>query len=278
MEIRDLISTMNYTLNELHSKRTNSKREDVFSEFMAENEAQPEETHENSPASVSMIADNGVKSTLMLGRLESQKAQESPQSRFTAEELQAWHGWGSVHAPEGMRWCTTGQEISECLYEGTTIKNGVKSHDAYYRTEYIVSAYYDETSPEDAPVMYVHYDYVQSEKADKDILLKIDVNSVDPSNATYDEMLALVGYIYRDDPQSVEAGEAQDVLDKTTIYMEIDGIDWRNGAHDYRGWLGEFSRRNHNYPDPSNQRDAEVADILLDYLKDYPRGSGKAQG
>ena len=101
--------------------------------------------------------------------------------------------------------------------------------------------------------------------------IKIEVSKVNPSNATYEEMIALVGYIYRDDPMG--ASEASFAVDMAREAMQADGLDWQNGSHDYTSYyISEFVRHYKEY-DPEL---SEAADILLDYLKDYPRGSDEA--
>ena len=257
--------------------KKNSNRENLFSKLAAEDNSLPENQQPENLAPASTIADNGVKSALMTARLnsqnEAQKTQEKETFGFTAEELQAWHG--GCHAPEGLRWVATGKEISEYLGSSVTMQNGVEHHEHHSRTDYNVYAFYDENSPEDAPVVYVYYNKAWAENAEQDKIVKIDVNSVDPSNATYDEMLALVGYIYRDD--EIGMSKAMNAVDIAALYMEDDGLDWRNGANDYTGYyLHEVVRRNKDYPNPANQELAKAAENLLEYLKDYPRGSDKA--
>ncbi|MBQ6982053.1 MAG: hypothetical protein IJQ15_06440, partial [Synergistaceae bacterium] len=97
--------------------------------------------------------------------------------------------------------------------------------------------------------------------------IKIEVSKVNPSNASYKEMIALAGYIYRDDPKA--AFEACEAIDMAREAMQADGLDWQNGTHDYTSYyLPEVVRRYKEY-DPEL---SEAADILLEYLKDYPRG------
>ena len=272
MEIRDLISTMNYTLNDLHSKRTNDKKQEVFSGLMAENEALPEDTHEDSPAVGSMIADNSVKSTLMLGRLASQGTGASSIVKLPEEVNTAWD---NGIPPEGLRFVNA---------DGVVFSGGTKKYDDYFNVyytdgaehDYQFAALYDENSAEDNPIMYLRISEWGSSSVfrglKRDEVIKVEVNKVDPSNATYEEMIALAGYIYRDDPKG--ASEACDAIDMARFYMEADGLDWQNGSHDYMSYyLPEVVRRNKDYPNPANQVIAEAAEDLLEYLKDYPRGA-----
>ena len=276
MEIQNLISTMNYTLENLRNKK-NSNRENLFSDFVAEDVSKSENQQSENLAPASTIADNGVKSALMTARLnsqtEAQKTQENETFGFTAEELQTWHN--GYDAPQGLRWVATGMQTEEYLGGGVTMENGVENHYYHARTDYNIYAYYDENSPEDAPIVYVYYNKAFETSPDKDKIVKIDVNSVDPSNATYEEMLALVGYIYRDDVNGMS--EAMEAVESANNYMEFDGLDWENGSNDYAGYyLNEVVRRNKDYHNPANQELAKAAENLLEYLKDYPRGSNKA--
>ena len=143
--------------------------------------------------------------------------------------------------------------------------------------DYQFGAFYDENSSEDNPIVYLrktatttdalHYAEFHSSET-----LKIEINKVDPSNATYEEMIALACYIYRDD--ELAASEASDAVTMAREYMQIDGLEWQTGSHDYTGYyLPEVVRRNIDYPNPSNKRLAEAAENLLEYLKDYPRSS-----
>lgn len=150
----------------------------------------------------------------------------------------------------------------------------IKSHNAQiepnhfesiddYRHELI--PLYDTNSPEDSPVMYV-IDHDQLN--DTDEVHKIEVNKINPLTATYEEMVALVGYTYRDDPET--AMEASDALFHARDYMEYEGLD-PDGPKDYVRWLREVVRRNVNYSNPSNQKIGRAAESFLEYLKDYPR-------
>ena len=97
--------------------------------------------------------------------------------------------------------------------------------------------------------------------------MKVEVSKVNPANASYEEMIALTAYIYRDDPMG--ASEACEAIDTAREAMQADGLDWQNGPHDYTSYyLPEVVRRYKEY-DPEL---SEAADMLLDYLKDYPRG------
>ena len=97
---------------------------------------------------------------------------------------------------------------------------------------------------------------------------RIEVNKINPLTATYEEMVALVGYTYRDDPEM--AMEASDALFHARDYMEHEGLD-PDGPKDYVRWLMEVVRRNINYANPSNQKIGRAAESFLEYLKDYPR-------
>ena len=147
--------------------------------------------------------------------------------------------------------------------------------------DYQFAALYDENSPEDNPVIYLPMSAVTTDSPhykdfiDCNEIVKVEVNKVDPANASYEEMIALAAYIYRDDPMG--ASEACEAIDMARFYMEADGLDWQHGAHDYTSYyLPEVVRRNINYPNPSNQATGKAAENLLEYLKDYPRGSDKA--
>lgn len=134
--------------------------------------------------------------------------------------------------------------------------------------EYKLITYYDSNSPEDEPVMYI---YKKADQAQNDELLKIEVNKINPSNASYEEMLAIAGYTYRDDPKA--ARDAADAIDMARDYMELDGFDAQTGFYDYTSCLYEVIRRNKDNSNPANRILAESAKNLLEYLKDYPRGS-----
>ena len=133
-------------------------------------------------------------------------------------------------------------------------------------------AFYDTNSPEDSPVMYIWEYGCTPQSYGDDVLLKIEVNKIDPSNATFEEMVALAGYIYRDDP--IAAGEASEAIDMARAYMEADGLEWWQGAHNYMSYyLPEVVRHNKNYPNPANKILADAAERLLEYLENYPRGN-----
>ena len=187
---------------------------------------------------------------------------------LTDEELQGWHN-GKL--PEGWRNTNAG---------GVIFSGGRKAYDDYFNVyytadmeyDYQFGVFYDENSPEDNPVVYLRkiagstYTDLNSPET-----IKIEVSKVNPSNATYEEMIALVGYIYRDDPMG--ASEASFAVDMAREAMQADGLDWQNGPHDYTSYyLPEVVRRYKEY-DPEL---SEAADMLLDYLKDYPRGSDEA--
>ena len=173
---------------------------------------------------------------------------------------------------------------SNVLPEGLQLVNAygltIKSHNAPtgepnhfgtiddYRHELI--PLYDTNSPEDNPVMYV-IDHDQLN--DTDEVHRIEVNKINPLTATYEEMVALVGYTYRDDPEM--AMGASNALFHARDYIEHEGID-PDGPKDYVGWLMEVVRRNIDYPNPSNQKIGRAAESLLEYLKDYPRVNDKA--
>lgn len=138
--------------------------------------------------------------------------------------------------------------------------------------DYQFGVFYDENSPEDNPVVYLRkIEASTSSELNSSETLRIEVSKVNPSNATYEEMITLAGYIYRDDPKA--AREACDAVDMARFAMEADGLDWQSGTHDYMSYyLPEVVRRYKEY-DPEL---SEAADMLLDYLKDYPRGSDEA--
>ncbi|MBQ3346732.1 MAG: hypothetical protein IJG39_06535 [Synergistaceae bacterium] len=213
------------------------------------------------------IADNGVKSAVMMGRLSSQEAQSTGAMsiiNLTDDELQGWHN-GKL--PEGWRKTNAGGVI----FSGGTRK--YSSELGVYYTDgmeydYQFSAFYDENSPEDNPVVYLRKTAASTySELDSTETIKIEVSKVNPSNASYKEMIALAGYIYRDDPKA--AFEACEAIDMAREAMQADGLDWQNGTHDYTSYyLPEVVRRYKEY-DPEL---SEAADILLEYLKDYPRG------
>lgn len=138
--------------------------------------------------------------------------------------------------------------------------------------DYQFGVFYDENSPEDNPVVYLRKIEASTyRELDSTETIRVEVSKVNPSNATYEEMIALAGYMYRDDPKA--AREACDAVDMARFAMEADGLDWQNGTHDYTSYyLPEVVRRYKEY-DPEL---SEAAESLLDYLKDYPRGSDKA--
>ena len=65
------------------------------------------------------------------------------------------------------------------------------------------------------------------------------------------------------------ASKACEAIDTAREAMQADGLDWQNGTYDYTSYyLPEVVRRYKEH-DPEL---SEAADMLLDYLKDYPRG------
>lgn len=176
-----------------------------------------------------MTADNGVKSTVMMGRLSSQEAQTTGTMttiKLTKEEADSWK---SGKLPEGLRFTNAGGVI----FSGGTRKYSEELR-VYYTDGadyyYQFAAFYDEKSPEDNPVIYLkmsasttdalHYDDFINCKE----IVKVEVSRVNPANATYEEMIALAAYIYRDDPMG--ASEACNAIDMAREYMQADGRDW----------------------------------------------------
>ncbi|MBR0247479.1 MAG: hypothetical protein IJQ70_00730 [Synergistaceae bacterium] len=213
------------------------------------------------------IADNGVKSAVMMGRLSSQEAQSTGAIsiiNLTDDELQGWH---NAKLPEGWRQTNAGGVI----FSGGTRKYSSELG-VYYtdgaESDYQFGVFYDENSQEDNPVVYLRKTVASTySELDSTETIKIEVSKVNPSNASYKEMIALAGYIYRDDPKA--AFEACEAIDMAREAMQADGLDWQNGTHDYTSYyLPEVVRRYKEY-DPEL---SEAADILLEYLKDYPRG------
>lgn len=254
--IQNVLSTQTY---DVFSRLRNEEREntrDAFSAFISEaGDKQAEDEAVQSEVISGSFADNGVKSTVMIGRLFSQKPQHGSDAttciNLTEEDKQLWCNGG----PEGTRFVNAGGGT----YKGTD-----------WRLECQCSAHYDINSSGDAPIMYVFEYNVNDPIHNEPVLLKIDVNKIDPSNATYEEMIALAGYIYRDDPQA--ASEACDAIDMARIYMKLDGKDWQNGTHDYTSYyLPEVVRRNKDYPNPANKVIAKAAESLLEYLKYWPQ-------
>ena len=215
----------------------------------------------------SAIADNGVKSAVMMGRLSSQEAQSTGAMstiNLTDDELQGWHN-GKL--PEGWRQTNAGGII----FSGGTRKYSSEL-EVYYtdgaESDYQFGVFYDENSPEDNPVVYLRKTAASTyRELDSTETIKVEVSKINPSNASYKEMIALAGYIYRDDPKA--AFKACEAIDMAREAMQADGLDWQNGTHDYTSYyLPEVVRRYKEY-DPEL---SEAADMLLDYLKDYPRG------
>ncbi len=257
MEIQNLLSSpiYNETLSKLRDKARENARQS-FADFID--------------------ADNGVKSAAMMSRLSSQEAQNTGTMttvKLTKEEADSWK---SGKLPEGLRFTNAG---------GVIFSGGRKAYNDYFNVyytdgmdyDYSFAAFYDENSPEDNPVIYLtmsasgpdslHYDdFINNNE-----IVKVEVSRVNPANATYEEMIALAAYIYRDDPMG--ASEACEAIDMAREYMQADGLDWQNGTHDYTSYyLPEVVRRNRDSTNPANQALAKAAEPLLEYLKDYPRG------
>ncbi len=163
---------------------------------------------------------------------------------LTEEDKQLWHNG----KPESLEFTGAG---------GPICNGGKKEYHSYFNVYYTAGsetvrqacAFYDTNSPEDSPVMYIWEYGCTTQSYGDDVLLKIEVNKIDPSNASYEEMIALAGYIYRDDP--IAAGEASGAIDMARAYMEADGIEWQQGAHDYTSYyLPEVVRRNKIIPTP----------------------------
>ncbi|MBQ7594726.1 MAG: hypothetical protein IJU48_10290 [Synergistaceae bacterium] len=301
MEIQNFINgpISNETISNLRNK-AKSKTKQAFSELFNESKGQASNVTANLPENLS--ADNGVKSTLLsgnldlqitstatavnqenlsidnnvkssliLGRLQTQQTQTTGAMstiNLTDEELQGWHN-GKL--PEGWRQTNAG---------GVIFSGGTKAYNDYFNVYYTDGAehdyqfgvFYDENSPEDNPVVYLRKIEASTyRELDSTETIRVEVNKVNPSNATYEEMIALAGYIYRDDPKA--AFEACEAVDMAREAMQADGLDWQNGPHDYTSYyLPEVVRRYKEY-DPEL---SGAADMLLNYLKDYPRGSDKA--
>lgn len=286
MEIQNFINSPVFqeTMAKFRNKPQENRRQ-AFDELITENENQAQIPKPAQDVTPNATADNGIKSAVLLGQLDLQRTQQKQSTgtmttiKLTEGEKQLWDN----NKVEGVRFANAG---------GVIFSGGTKKYNAemgiYYTADmeydYQFGAFYDENSPEDNPIIYLrktsytttslHY----QECLNNDEIIKVEVSKVDPSNATYEEMIALVGYIYRDDPLS--AGEACDAIDMARTYMEIDGLDWQNGPHNYTGYyLPEVVRRNKDYANPANQALAKATEPLLEYLKDYPRGidNDKAQ-
>ena len=265
---------------EAYSKNNNSSNErkaDIFQSLM--NESVDDENTEAkvyTEMNVSAVADNGVKSAVFMARqLDSQQTKSTGATtviKLTEEEKSQWKG---ENFPEGIRFCNAG---------GVMFTGGTKTFDpqtgVFYTSgddyDYQFAALYDENSPEDNPVIYLQMSAVTTNSPhykdfiDCSEIVKVEVNKVDPANASYEEMIALAAYIYRDDPKA--AREACDAVDMARFAMEADGLDWQNGTHDYTSYyLPEVVRRNRDSTNPANQALAKAAEPLLEYLKDYPR-------
>ncbi|MBQ9628932.1 MAG: hypothetical protein IJR43_06715 [Synergistaceae bacterium] len=257
------------TLSKFRNKAKENSRQ-AFNDFISKNEDGNKEqaVQVTSGESENMIADNGVKSTLLLGRLDSQNTGSMSTINLTDEELE---GWNNGKIPEGWRQTNAG---------GVIFSGGTRAYDNYFNVYYTDGAehdyqfgvFYDENSPEDNPVVYLRkIEASTSSELNGSETIRIEVSKVNPSNATYEEMIALAGYIYRDDPKA--AREACDAVDMARFAMEADGLDWQNSTHDYMSYyLPEAVRRYKEY-DPEL---SEAAESLLEYLKDYPRGSDEA--
>ena len=275
MEIQNLLSSpiYNETLSKLRSKAKENARRS-FADFIDLGKSQSPRTDSNIPANIT--ADNGVKSAVMMSRLSSQEAQSTGATtviKLTEEEKLQWKG---ENLPEGIRFCNAG---------GVMFTGGTKTFDpqtgVFYTSgddyDYQFAALYDENSPEDDPVIYLQMSAVTTDSPhykdfiDCNEIVKVEVNKVDPANASYEEMIALAAYIYSDDPMG--ASEACEDIDMAREYMQADGLDWQNGTHDYTSYyLPEVVRRNRDSTNPANQALAKAAEPLLEYLKDYPRG------
>ena len=142
----------------------------------------------------SAIADNGVKSAVMMGRLSSQEAQSTgamSSINLTDDELQGWHN-GKL--PEGWRKTNAGGVI----FSGGTRKYSSELG-VYYTdgadSDYQFGVFYDENSPEDNPVVYLRKTVASTySELDSTETIKVEVSKVNPSNASYEEMIALAGY------------------------------------------------------------------------------------
>lgn len=276
MEIQNFINgpIFNETISNLRNKAQSNTKQ-AFSELFNNSKEQTSNVTSNLQITSTTTAinqenlsvDNNVKSSLILGTLQTQQAQTTGSIstiNLTDEELQGWH---NGKKPEGWRFTGAG---------GVICSGGRKAYDVYYTADmeydYQFGVFYDENSPEDNSVVYLRKIEASTYRdLDSTETIKIEVNKVNPSNATYEEMIALVGYIYRDDPMG--ASETSFAVDMAREAMQADGLDWQNGPHDYTSYyLPEVVRRYKEY-DPEL---SEAADIVLDYLKDYPRGSDEA--
>lgn len=102
------------TLSKFRNKAKENSRQ-AFSDFISENEDRNKEqaVQVASCESENVIADNGVKSTLILGRLDSQRTKQNQNSgsmstiNLTDEELEGWHNgthdYTSYYLPEVVR-------------------------------------------------------------------------------------------------------------------------------------------------------------------------------
>lgn len=279
MQIQDLMSSMLDRYSQIkHSN--NERNKDIFENLVDVSADRQTETELKSDSKIecNSTKDNGVKSAVFLARqLEEQESTGATTViKLTEEEKLQWKG---ENLPEGIKFYNAG---------GVMFTGGTKTFDpqsgVFYTAgddyDYQFAALYDENSPEDNPVICLKMSAVTADSPhykdfiDCNEIVKIEVNKVDPANASYEEMIALAAYIYRDDPMA--ASEACDAVNMAREYMQADGLDWQNGLHDYTGhYMHEVVRRNINYPNPSNQATGKAAEKLLEYLKDYPRGEIK---
>ena len=100
------------TLSKFRNKAKENSRQ-AFNDFISKNEDGNKEqaVQVTSGESENMIADNGLKSTLLLGRLETQQPQSTGSMstiNLTDEELE---GWNNGKVPEGWRQTDAGGVI-----------------------------------------------------------------------------------------------------------------------------------------------------------------------
>lgn len=206
MQIQNLMSSLMNDWEAYPKTRTTTdeRNGDIFQnlindpEISADNEINAE-LKSDTGMNVNAIADNGVKSAVLLSRIASQKEESTGATtviKLTEEEKLQWKG---ENLPEGIRFCNAG---------GVMFTGGTKTFDpqtgVFYSAgddyDYQFAALYDENSPEDNPVIYLKMSAVTADSPhykdfiDCNEIVKVEVNKVDPANASYEEMIALAAY------------------------------------------------------------------------------------
>ena len=190
----------------------------------------PQTQTTNSEAEETRFADNNIKTTLSTAALGPKNTEPA-----THETAVRWNGEDNFNSPD---WFTTLGSFG-CS----------RDESAYKRIE----VYHDESSTEENPVFYIQ---AHDEKGTKAYM--IELNKIDPSNATRAEMCLLTKFMYEGAAEPTWSTMAL-AMDSNHFLDEALGIDrfnrpfessdtWLSERIDFRSIMGGLAERDSSSP------------------------------